>query len=149
MVENILSEKEHIRILGIDRDPGSQAALGALIQSMRYNAAIENDVRQAFHELDHQEFSAVITDNMLNGHSGLDILKRAKKDHLYIEVIIVTGHVTLESALTALYQGTHSFIEKPITFSEIEAHIKQALAKRFFALYEVKNNRLDKAVMAP
>ena len=134
MTTQISSDRGNVRILVIDKDPDSQSILSEIIHSMGYEVKLEDNVLQAFRELEHQEFAVVITDNMLNGYSGVDVLKRAKRTHPFTEVIIVTGQATMESALAALHQGAHSFIEKPLTLSQIQAQIQQALAKRSFAL---------------
>jgi two-component system cell cycle response regulator len=122
------------QILVIDTDTDSQVILSELIRDMGLEAQVENNVQRALRKLDQEEFALVITDNILNGYSGIDVLKRLKKNHPLTEVIVVAGEATLDAAIAALNLGAHSFIEKPITFSEMQLQIKQALAKRSFAL---------------
>ena len=132
--ERLSVEKDDVSILVIDQDPEAQTILHELIQNMGYEVKLEADVRCAFSKLEQEEFAVIITDNLLNGYSGLDVLQRTKELYPLTEVIIVTGQATLDSALAAMNYGAHSFIEKPITFSELQLQIKQALAKRSFAL---------------
>ena len=127
-------QHENINILVIDQEQDSQTILCELIEHLGFSATIAEDVQHAFRNIEQHEFAVVITDNMLRGHSGLEILKRTRKSHPFTEVIIVTGEATVESAMAALHEGAHAFVEKPITISEMQIHIKHALAKRSFAL---------------
>ncbi|UCE17615.1 MAG: diguanylate cyclase [Gemmatimonadota bacterium] len=135
-------------ILVIDQDLESQTVLNELVQNMGYDVKLEDDVHRAFHAIEHQEYAVVITDTTLNGYSGLEVLQRTKKYHPMTEVIIVTGQATVDSAVAALNLGANSFIEKPITFSELQIQINQALAKRSFAL-KTQNLLKESEVLRP
>lgn len=125
---------ETVQILVIDKDPDSQTFLSELIHALGLGVTVEDNPERALHNLEQEEFAVVITDNRLDGQSGLDVLQQVKRNHPLTEVIVVSKEATVDSAMAALNRGAHSFLEKPISFSEMQLQIKQALAKRSFAL---------------
>lgn len=107
-VTKVLVDKESVRISVIDQDPDSQTILSELIQNLGFEVRVEEDVQRAFRQLESQEFGVIITDNMLNGYCGLEVMRRAESGHPLTEVIIVTGEATVAPAMAAIKQGAHS-----------------------------------------
>lgn len=94
-----------------------------------YSSAEEATAALARHPCD-----LVVTDLKLPGRSGLDILDFVKNRDPRIEVIIVTGYASLDSAVAAVNLGASSYIVKPISLPAFTAHIERALAHRDFLL---------------
>ena len=62
--------------------------------------------------------------------SGMDVLKEIKKSNPYIEVIIITGYPTIDSAVTAIKVGAFDFICKPFDVKEITSTVRRCLDKQ-------------------
>ena len=133
MPENRTHDR-NIHVFVIDEDEDSRSILRELVHGLGFEVSVQGDVRQALKELETREFALVITDIALDGSAGVDIVRQAKQHHPLTEVIIVTGRATSESAAAAVREGVHSYVEKPITFSQMKVHIEQAVARRLFAL---------------
>ncbi|MFH1708972.1 MAG: sigma-54 dependent transcriptional regulator [Planctomycetota bacterium] len=68
----------------------------------------------------------IITDLMLPGMSGLDLLKTLQADFYHIEVIFITGYATVDTAIEAIRRGARSYLEKPINSRRLEAELESA-----------------------
>ena len=113
------------------------------INSMGYDSLFETDGEKLLRELDSIKYDIMFLDLKLGLISGVDILQKSKKTHPDSEVIIVTGYGSEETVLKALHNGAMSYIQKPISFSEIKVHTEEALAKRRF---NIRTNALKKTM---
>jgi diguanylate cyclase (GGDEF)-like protein len=113
------------------------------IDSMGYNPICETDGERLLLHLDSIKYDIMFLDLRLGLISGVDILQKSKKAHPDSEVIIVTGYGSEETVLKALHNGAMSYIQKPISFSEIKVHTEEALAKRRF---NTRTNALKKSM---
>jgi diguanylate cyclase (GGDEF)-like protein len=102
------------------------------IDFMGYDSLIETDGEKILRNLDSIKYDVMFVDLELGSISGMDILKKSRKVHPDSEVIIVTGYGSEETVLKAMCFGSMSYIQKPISFSEIKVNIEEALARRRF-----------------
>ena len=72
----------------------------------------------------------VITDIMMEGITGLDVLKRVKSLNPDAMVIVVTGYGSLDSAVEALRQGAYDYLRKPYNREEFSLKVKKCLQKQ-------------------
>ncbi|MHB9030725.1 MAG: sensor domain-containing diguanylate cyclase [Candidatus Latescibacterota bacterium] len=101
---------------------------------MGYQSLIETNGDKAINEMESYSYDLLFVDLKLGSVSGVDILKRSKEIHPDAEVIVVTGFGSEETVLRTLLHGAFSYIQKPISFSEIRIQTDQALARRRFTL---------------
>ncbi len=80
--------------------------------------------------LEEKSFDLVITDMVMPGRSGLDVLREARARPNPPEVILVTGHATLESAIAALKNGARDYLVKPFNPEELKHIVRTALDQR-------------------
>jgi len=99
-----------------------------------YNVETEVSGEKALKRIERGGLDLVITDLKLNSVSGMDILRKAKDTDPFLEVIIVTGHATDSMVMEAMSYGACSYLQKPMTFAEVDIRVKEALAKRDFSL---------------
>ena len=76
------------------------------------------------------ELALIISDLMMPGVSGLEVLATAKKQNPLAEVILVTAFGSIETALEALRQGAHDYITKPFSSDELIHSVQRALTYR-------------------
>jgi DNA-binding NtrC family response regulator len=72
----------------------------------------------------------IVTDIILPGQSGLECLKKCRKNNPDLIVIIMTAYATIESAVEAIRAGAYEYIVKPVVHDELKAIIKKALSGR-------------------
>jgi signal transduction histidine kinase len=82
-------------------------------------------------ELLHQgkNFDIVLTDLKMPALDGMALLKAVKRDYAHIEVIIMTGFATIESAIEAMKHGAYDFIMKPIKTEQIRMVVNKCYEK--------------------
>ena len=99
---------------------------------MGYKSEYETNGEKVLSELESINYDVLFVDLKLDTISGLEILKKSKIVHPLSEVIVVTGFGSDETVLSALHYGAFSYIQKPISFSEIKIQTEIALAKKRF-----------------
>jgi two-component system response regulator PilR (NtrC family) len=75
-------------------------------------------------------YELVITDIMMPDGSGLDLLSLIKDRSAHTEVIVMTAHSNVETAVDAMKRGAYDFVAKPFATSELRALVQKALEKR-------------------
>jgi diguanylate cyclase (GGDEF)-like protein len=97
-----------------------------------YEASYETNGEKAFNELEGHDYELLFVDLRLNSISGIDILQKSKEIKPLSEVLVITGYGSEETILQTLQLGAFSYIQKPISFSEIKVQTEEALAKYRF-----------------
>ncbi|HEU5360705.1 MAG TPA: sigma-54 dependent transcriptional regulator, partial [Candidatus Deferrimicrobiaceae bacterium] len=80
----------------------------------------------AIEVLDQQEIDVVLTDLVMPGKDGLAVLSHAKKVHAGCEVILITGHATVENAVQAMKLGAFHYVTKPFKVVEVVHLVERA-----------------------
>jgi len=93
---------------------------------------------QALSLINNNDFDVIIADLLLPDIPGINILKEARKKDEYTELIIVTGHPSLETASEAISIGVSSYITKPISLVDLRLQLEKAIANRLFHLKSIK-----------
>ena len=77
-------------------------------------------------------YDAIVTDLKLGDKSGIEVLERAKDRDNHVEVIIITGYASLDSAINAVNLGASSYLVKPVSLVNFMAQVDRAMANRDF-----------------
>ena len=75
-------------------------------------------------------YDAIVLDMMMPGQDGLETLKQALAKKPDLQIILLTGHATVEKGIQAMKAGAMDFLEKPANLDELAEKIKQGQAKR-------------------
>lgn len=94
---------------------------------------------EALAQIDAHTFDVIITDLRLPDISGIDILRHAKQKDEFVEVIMITGYASLDSATKAINLGASSYLMKPLRLDEFTDQVDRAVASRAF---HVKSMRI-------
>ena len=121
--------KDKAAVLLIDDEEGSRQALMQLMKSS-YNVTGAANGHEARQRLAAERFDIVITDLRLPDCSGIDLLKQIKSYHPSTEVVLITGHASAETAVSAMKEGAFDYITKPINIEELRIILAKALEKR-------------------
>ncbi len=117
------------QILLIDDEPESCQALSLLLTRAGYRVASCHTGEQALGLLKKQPFELIISDLLLPGVSGIDILKQVKEDSPETCVILITGNASAETAVEAMKEGALDYITKPFNFERLKLQVAKALEK--------------------
>jgi len=89
------------------------------LEQAGHSVTVVADGLAAKEQLDNRRFDVLITDIKMPGMTGMELLKEAKKTHPLMEVILITGYGTIESAVEAVKSGAFEYILKPFYNDEI------------------------------
>ncbi len=119
-----------INILLVDDEEPIREALLLLLKSAGYRVDGCGSGEEALQLLGKEPFDIVITDLFLPDITGIDILKKAKGVYPTIEVILITGHASAETAVRAMKEGAFDYITNPLNFEELRVIITKAVEKQ-------------------
>ena len=128
------------RILIVDDDQSMLKMLSTFFEKAGYDVISQNNGKLAFGMLESDQFDVVITDLMLDGVSGFDVLQKTKQYSPHTEVVVITGHSSIDSAVRAMREGAFDYITKPIALEELSIVIEKAFERRSF-LTEIRHLR--------
>ena len=122
--------KEPVRILLVDDEEPSRTALLLLLKHSGYTVTGVGSGSEAFKLLASERFDIVISDLFLPDCTGLDILKKVKGLSTAMEVIMITGHASAETAVKAMKEGAFDYITKPLNIDELRIILEKALENK-------------------
>ena len=103
-----------VRVLVVDNDIVHARTMGEGLERLGYNVIVAGGGKEGAQQIRDDSFDVVVTDLMMNDIGGLEILKEAKTSSAETEVIVVTGHGTVPSAVEAMQQGAFTYLQKPL-----------------------------------
>ena len=118
-------------ILVVDDEPGLREMLSILFRREKYDVTVCPGfvtAREAIRNAP-AAFGVVLTDLMMPDGSGLDVLTLAKERSLETEVIVMTAHGAVETAIEAMKRGAYDFVTKPFPTAELRALVHKAFEK--------------------
>jgi DNA-binding response OmpR family regulator len=128
---------QSIRSLIVDDDKAIGDVLKELVSGEQISAHVLTDGLEGVQYVKKQPVDIVITDLMLPGLGGLEVLRQAKVTNPDVVVIIITGHASLESAMEAVREGAYDYIKKPFKLEEMGIAFNNAVER----VHLVRENR--------
>ncbi len=99
-----------------------------------YNVKIAANGDEGLEYLAKGDIDLVITDLRMPGTSGEDVLKKVTREMPGIPVIVLTGHGSIDAAVSAMQNGAYDFLTKPLNLEHLELVVKRALKGRELSL---------------
>jgi DNA-binding NtrC family response regulator len=115
------------RLLVIDDEAIALRNLAHLLRKEGYEVVARQSGPAGLKELEQGRFDVVLTDLRMPKVDGMAILRRARELQPEGEVIVITGHATLESAVTAMKQGAFHYVAKPFRLDEVRQVVRAAV----------------------
>jgi two-component system response regulator HydG len=115
-----------IEALIIDNDAAHARAVAESLEGVDFSCQVATSGTQGAAEIDKGHYDVIITDLVMNDIDGLGILARAKKNLPDSEVILMTGHGTVPSAVTAMQQGAFNYLLKPLDLRHLRTIAQKA-----------------------
>lgn len=96
----------------------------------------------AIEKIKEETFDAIILDFMMPGMDGFQALKQIKAKQPESQIILLTGHATVEKGVEAMKMGATDFLEKPADIEALEKKIKEASARRMLIVEKKTEERI-------
>lgn len=129
------------RILVVDDDNSHLMSVANVLTRQNYEVVTAPDGGSGIQELSNSFFDLVLTDLVMPGVGGIDVLNYVINRHPRTKCIILTGHGTIKSTVEAIKIGAFDYIPKPVTASELLINVEKALK---FKNLEEENFRLKR-----
>jgi two-component system response regulator PilR (NtrC family) len=120
------------RILVVDDEPGLRDMLAILFRREGLDVSVAPGFAPARDAVLHspEPYAIVLTDLLMPDGNGMDLLSLVKERTARTEVIVMTAHGGVETAIEAMKRGAYDFVTKPFATSELRALVHKALEKR-------------------
>src|SRR5262245_415802 len=121
---------KNLRILFADDERSLQEFMRSELPRLGHEVVVCPDGRQAVKSLQTSKFDAALLDLRMPGLTGIEVLEEIKKVSPETDVVIMTGHASIETAIDAVRLGAFDYITKPCKLTEIEAILRKVTEKR-------------------
>ena len=134
-----------IDILIVDDEPDFVEMLSLRLtdEGHRVRTAASGD--EGLAALDEAESDVVILDIRMPGKDGITVLKAIKSAHPVVEVILLTGHGTIDTAVQGLKSGAFDYVQKPARFEELLDKLEAARLRK--AEHEERIRRAEARIL--
>jgi len=119
-----VAKKKTLRVLIVDDDCCLRELLEEGVREWGYKVAIASTGEEALERLSCEKYHVVVCDLKMPGMGGLSLLKAIKAYDESINVIIVTGYATLDTAVKAMKAGACEYLTKPFRLEELMLILK-------------------------
>lgn len=123
--ETIPEQKANILI--VDDEESTRLGLSELIESWGYNCRTASTAEEALQIMQNFPFHVCLSDLMMPGISGLDLMGLTHERNPQTAFILLTGHGTIENATQAMREGAHDYLTKPVDLTRLKIVIEKAL----------------------
>ncbi|MEO5346672.1 MAG: sigma-54 dependent transcriptional regulator [Magnetococcus sp. YQC-9] len=130
-------------VLIVDDETIAARNLAHVMRKEGYRVSTAENGTRACDLLARQPFEVVLTDLRMEGMDGMGLLRHCKAHHPEVEVILITGFATLESAVEAMREGAFYYIAKPYRLEEARKMVGEAVSK---VLLKRENRRLKEQI---
>jgi two-component system nitrogen regulation response regulator NtrX len=115
------------RILVVDDEQGIRQVLLDVLSDEGHKVTAVEDGYQALSALEQEPFDLAILDVWLPNMGGIDVLKRMRQEWHELEVIVISGHASINMAVQAVKMGAFDFMEKPLSLDRTITVVDNAL----------------------
>jgi DNA-binding NtrC family response regulator len=125
-----LKSDERFRVLVVDDHAPAREAVADVLRQAGYAVATCASATEALGRLAAQLVHVVVTDLQMPGMDGLEFIREIERRRLRVEVLMITAHASVATAVEAMRYGAFDYIEKPFDVSQLEQAVSQACQRR-------------------
>jgi DNA-binding NtrC family response regulator len=118
------------RVLVVDDEPMIVSLLSKILREKGWDVTGAQSGTEGIDQLDRARFDVILTDLIMPGDTGIDLLRAAKEIHPDVEVILMTGYATADTAIEAMRTGAFHYIMKPLKPEEVVHLLEKAYSQR-------------------
>jgi two-component system nitrogen regulation response regulator NtrX len=115
------------RLLIVDDEYGIRLSLRGILEDEGHEVFEAGDAESALRFLEKESVDLIFLDIWLPGMDGLAALEHIRAGRPSVPVLMISGHGTIETAVSAVKKGAHDFIEKPLSLEKVVFAVERAL----------------------
>ena len=116
----------NIRVLIVDDVEAHAQAVAESLERVGYECTVAGSGETGLQLIEKETYDVVVTDLRMGEIDGLTLLRKTKEELPDAEVILLTGHASVQSALAAGQAGASMYLTKPLDISELRASVEKA-----------------------
>jgi DNA-binding NtrC family response regulator len=117
---------ERFRVLVVDDHASAREAVADVLRQAQYDVDACASAIEALAKLAAGKFDVVVTDLQMPGMNGLEFIREIDRRRLGVQVLMITAHASVSSAVEAMRLGAFDYIEKPFDVVALERSVAQA-----------------------
>jgi two-component system, NtrC family, response regulator HydG len=121
---------DNLKVLVVDDEVALAETMAEALERSGYDVVTANSGAEALKLLERAEPSVILTDLKMEGMDGLTLLKKAKQELPDAEVVVITGHGDVQTAVEAMRAGAANYVQKPVGLEELRTMVDKA-AERY------------------
>lgn len=140
---------DNIQLLLVDDEERFLETTKRLLEKRGVEVLTATDGLEALTILDAQRVDVVILDVKMPGVDGVEVLRKIKQEQPLVEVIMLTGHASVKSAVEGLKLGAFDYLMKPCDISALLEKANQAYAKKQTMEDKIRKAKIEKIISHP
>jgi two-component system response regulator HydG len=117
---------DKLKVLVVDDEVALAEAMAEALERSGYDVVTANSGSEGLRILERVEPSVILTDLKMEGMDGLTLLKKAKQELPDAEVVVITGHGDVQTAVEAMRAGAANYVQKPVGLEELRTMVDKA-----------------------
>jgi DNA-binding NtrC family response regulator len=142
-MEDVMHNDNKIKLLLVDDEVKFLESIAKRLALKNFEVTSATTGKEAIESAENGLFDVAVVDFQMPGMDGTQVLKTLKEKHKYLEIIMLTGHATIDSAVECTKLGAFKYLEKPYDFEKLVEVIKQAYEARLKKKFEHNQKRID------
>ena len=138
-----MSSQNKIKLLLVDDEPEFLKTVSERLALNDFDVIAVSNGGEAIASAEKDFFDVVVVDFQMPGMDGTQVLKALKERHKYLEIIMLTGHATINSAVECTKLGAFKYLEKPYNFEKLIEVIKEAYEDRLKKKFEHNKKHME------
>jgi len=138
-----MSNENKIKLLMVDDEVKFLESLAKRLVLKNFDVTTAATGKEAIESAEKGFFDVAVVDFQMPGMDGVQVLNALKERHKYLEIIMLTGHATVDSAVECTKLGAFKYLEKPYDFEKLVAVVKEAYEARLKKKFEHNQKRME------
>lgn len=136
-----------IKVMLVDDEKEFIDTLAERLEVRDFEVSRAYSGEEALEEMNRSEVDVVILDVLMPGKDGVDTLLEIKKNHPLVEVIMLTGNATVETAIEGLKRGAYDYLRKPMDTKELIEKIVQSYRRKVAQEERIRQAHIDSIML--
>jgi len=142
-MEVIMSNENKIKLLMVDDEVKFLESISKRLVLKNFDVTTAVNGKEAIESAEKGFFDVAVVDFQMPGMDGAQVLRTLKEKHKYLEIIMLTGHATVDSAVECTKLGAFKYLEKPYDFENLVETIQEAYEARLKKKFEHNQKRME------
>ena len=138
-----MSNENKIKLLMVDDEVKFLESISKRLVLKNFDVTTAVNGQEAIESAEKGFFDVAVVDFQMPGMDGAQVLRTLKEKHKYLEIIMLTGHATVDSAVECTKLGAFKYLEKPYDFENLVEAIQEAYEARLKKKFEHNQKRME------